>query len=280
MPKLHPAPGPEPGAGECPYPTNPEYEPSGAAAAWSYLLLARSHGGQAAKDSMTTSISTVGVMAALMITLTLPAVSNPPVALQSGDGGYQLRYLRPWFWFSLLSTLASITGLVLASLLLTFLTPVPPEGIEAYLERWQGLYVGAIAGFILSVLLQGAALLAAVAPVLPPADHKAAIAVTAAVFGGLLLLLWRLDHVSPGFNRHYYAKWWQSSAAGVAPAEGGGHPSTDGGGGCAQAATAAAAGGGGAGGLQRAGDGGSGAEERGGSGRVKKGAILPYGGKT
>ncbi|PNW83202.1 hypothetical protein CHLRE_06g310900v5 [Chlamydomonas reinhardtii] len=257
MPKLHPGPG----AGDCPYPTNPACEPSGTASAWSYLLLARSHGGQAAKDSMTTSISTIGVMAALMLTLTLPAVANPPTALQAAEGGYQLRYLRPWFWFSLGSSLASISGLVLASLLLTYLTPVPPAGIEAYLERWQGLYVGAIAGFILSVLLQGAALLAAVAPVLPAADHKAAIAVTAAVFGGLLLLFWRVDYLSPGFNRHYYAKWWRAVESGGGAA--GDDASGDGG---VHAAVAAV--------------GGSGAGERGASGPVKKGAVLPFAGKT
>lgn len=83
-----------------------------------------------------------------------PPPPIPPFPLPPLQGGYQLRYLRPWFWFSLGSSLASISGLVLASLLLTYLTPVPPAGIEAYLERWQGLYVGAIAGFILSVLLQ------------------------------------------------------------------------------------------------------------------------------
>lgn len=40
---------------------------------------------------MTTSISTIGVMAALMLTLTLPAVANPPTALQAAEVGGALQ---------------------------------------------------------------------------------------------------------------------------------------------------------------------------------------------
>lgn len=70
-----------------------------------------------------------------------------------------------------------------------------------------------------------------------------------------------LQHTRVRDHRHYYAKWWRAVESGGGAA--GDDASGDGG---VHAAVAAV--------------GGSGAGERGASGPVKKGAVLPFAGKT
>lgn len=69
-------------------------------------------------------MTTVGVIDALMLSFVVPSLSSIPNSLSYDPDDPNLE-TRLWFWFSFLSVVLSIASLILATIMLTYMTPVP-----------------------------------------------------------------------------------------------------------------------------------------------------------
>ena len=97
---------------------------------------------QVAKNALLTTVSTLGVIDALMLSFVVPSLSTAPASLAMEEDPEKAT--RIWFWLSFMSVIMSITSLILATIILTYCTPVPNDGMADYLVRHhmrgEGLY--------------------------------------------------------------------------------------------------------------------------------------------
>ena len=123
-----------------------------------------------------------------------------------------LNFSTARFWFSFLSVVNSIISLLLATLILTYLTPVPPKGVVEYLVFIHFPFSLCALTFILSVLLQGAAQLTVIHSYIGFRDFWIAVAILLATYIALIVYFAIMDGWSKKNNERFYNMWLEENS--------------------------------------------------------------------
>jgi hypothetical protein len=148
-----------------------------------------------------------------MLSFVVPSLSSFPATLATEMDDPDL-VTRLWFWFSFLSVVSSIISLILATLILTYMTPVPPRGVVDYLIFIHLPFSLCAFSFICSVLLQGAAQLSVIHSYISKKDFWVAVGILLASYVGLICYFIMMDQWSQKNNTSYYHMWLEERGDG------------------------------------------------------------------
>ena len=180
----------------------------------SYAYYLRMHGPSNARSQLTTALSTIGVVDALILSIASPNLGNPPSALLSTP---REALLLVWFWLSLLSVVTSFLSLIISVMILIVGAPVPDDGFEAFLHRIKTGFLFSLLMFTFSVS-SNIITLSVSAFLIVPTAHST----TASIVIGLAVLavflygfwLWRIQRFH---NHNIYEEYCHSKSTAGSP---------------------------------------------------------------
>ena len=159
----------------------------------SYTYYLKMHGPACARSQLTTSLSTIGVVDALIMSIVSSSLSSPPQLLLKDQ-----TVLLVWFWVSVASVVSSFLSLILSVVILIVGAPVPDDAFEDFLGRIKLGFLFSVFMFVVSCCTN-IATLAIGAFLIVPVIHFAVASfcigasLLAAFFYGLWL--WRVQRL-------------------------------------------------------------------------------------